>query len=270
MQVSKIYDSLVKFCPLEISENHIWDNSGIQLNINNDKISGILICLDITNSVIQELKNDKYNLVVSHHPLIFKPLKSLDTNNAHDRLIIDLIRLNVNVISMHTNLDAAKFGVNYIIGQTLGLKNCDILHKNGMYEFENEAEPYGFGLVGDLENNIKLIDFLQILKNKLQIEHIRYNGNDNRTINKIAVCGGSGGSFIKDAIDSKADVYITGDVGHHDVQFASENNLIIIDAGHFHTEKPVLQHLANYLSKELESLIPIKIIYDNPFEFKII
>lgn len=264
MILKELLENLEEFAPISLSENNLWDNSGLQIGNKNSEIKKILLCIDITREAFETAKNNGFNCIISHHPLIFKGIKSFDIEDYKTSLISDLIKSDINVISMHTNLDAAEFGVNYAIGQKLELFDISLLCERGIYN----NKPYGYGLVGNLKNKMSLDALAKFIKDKLDTAALRYVGNPDTSIEKIAVCGGSGSSFIKDAINKMADAYITGDIGHHDAQAALENGLMIIDAGHFDTEKHVLDELKKYIDKlsKKEEIIT-KIFDNNPFKF---
>lgn len=263
MILKELLDKLEEFAPICLSENDVWDNSGLQIGDKTAKINKILLCMDITKEVFDTAKTNYCNCIISHHPLIFKGIKCFDTDNYKTSLIMDLIKSGISVISMHTNLDAAKLGVNYALGKKLELINTSLLNENKVYD----NETYGYGLVGELKDEMNLDTLAKFVKNKLNTSALRYVGSPDKIIKKIAVCGGSGSSFIKDAVSRGADAYITGDIGHHDAQEAFENNMAIIDAGHFDTEKHALSELKKYIDEISKKEIITEIFDDNPFKF---
>lgn len=266
MKLLNIINELEKFAPYKLSESD-WDNSGLQIGNVEDEITGILLCLDVTDEIVSYAVDYKLNLILSHHPLLFKGVKSIHYNNYKGKLLIDLIRTQINVFSMHTNLDAATLGVNYALSELLGFENRSVLHITKIEENSPNPTIYGYGTVGELPDSIHLNELAKHIADKLQAASLRYCGQPSKEIQKIAICGGSGSSFITDAVDSGADVYITGDIGHHDAQEALEQGLAIIDAGHFDTEKHVLPHLKKYLEENTKPGLPIHIFDTNKFAF---
>lgn len=267
MKLSKIINELELFAPYRLSETD-WDNSGLQIGNVEDEIRGILLCLDVNDEIVSYAMDYNLNLILSHHPLIFKGVKSIHYNDYKGKLLIDLIQNKINVFSMHTNLDAATFGVNYALSKLLGFENYSILHITETEENTPNPVTYGYGAVGELPNSIHLNELAKHLASQLQTTSLRYCGQPSKEVKKIAICGGSGSSFIKDAVASGVDVYITGDIGHHDAQEALEQGLAIIDAGHFDTEKHILPHLKKYLEEKINTELPIHIFDTNKFAFR--
>lgn len=221
-----------------------WDNTGFQIGDDGKEVERILISLDLDSNVLEKAIEEGFDMIITHHPLIFKPMKSITTLNHKEKLIYDLIRNEIVVYNAHTNLDQAEDGVNDELAKLLGLNNSNILCPN----HENETKSYGYGKIGDIED-IKLLDYLEIIKEKLGTDHLIVYGNIDRKINRIAVCGGSGSEFIYNAYKNGACIYITGDIKYHDAQLAYELGLTIIDAGHYHTEKIILPIIKDYLNK---------------------
>ena len=263
MILNKLLEKLENFAPVNLSENDSWDNSGLQIGDKSAEIKKILLCMDITKEVVKTAETEDFNCIISHHPLIFKGIKCFDMAEYKSSLIAALIKSEINVISMHTNLDAAKFGVNYALCKKLELSDTSLLYESGIYD----NEPYGYGLIGNLKNKMNLDTLSKFTKDKLNAAALRYAGEPDRIVKRVAVCGGSGSSFIKAAVNKGAEAYITGDIGHHDAQQALENDLMIIDAGHFDTEKHVLPELKKYIDKISEKEIITKIFDNNPFKF---
>lgn len=267
MRLSELINELEKFAPYKLAESD-WDNSGLQIGNVEDEIRGILLCLDVTDEIVSYAMDYNLNLILSHHPLLFKGVKSIHYNDYKGKLLIDLIQNQINVFSMHTNLDAATLGVNYVLSELLGFENPPVLHITKIEKNSPNPTIYGYGAVGELSESIHLNELAKRIANQLQTTSLRYCGQPSKEVQKIAICGGSGSSFIKDAIASGADVYITGDIGHHDAQEALEQGLAIIDAGHFDTEKHVLPHLKKYLEEKIKPELPIHIFDTNKFAFR--
>lgn len=226
-----------------------WDNTGFQIGDDNKKVERILIALDLDSKVLEKAIDEDFQMIITHHPLIFKPMKSITNLTHKEKIIYDLIKNQIVVYNAHTNLDQAEGGVNDELGKLLGLKNPHILREN----HGNETNPYGYGKIGDIES-IKLLDYLDIIKKNLQLEDLIVYGNIDRKVNRVAVCGGSGSEFIYDAYEKGACIYITGDVKYHDAQLGDELGLTIIDAGHYHTEKIILPIIKKYLNKNNSNL----------------
>lgn len=231
-----------------------WDNTGFQIGDENKDINRILVALDIDNHVYEKVLIEEFDMIITHHPLIFKPLSSITTSSYKEKLIYNLIKNEIVVFNAHTNLDQAHGGVNDVLAGLLELSNCLPLEVNDL-EFEME---YGYGKVGDIEEQ-PLIEYISFIKEKLNIEFLTVYGNEEILVNRVAVCGGSGAEFIYNAFDKDACIYITGDIKYHDAQLGSELGLTIIDAGHYNTEKVILPVIKEYLEKETDNNIYIEI-----------
>ena len=219
-----------------------WDNTGFQIGDENQEIKRILIALDLDSKVLKKAINENFQMIITHHPLIFQPINSITNLNYKEKMIYDLIRNDIIVYNAHSNLDQAEGGVNDELAKLLGLKNTRILRKN----HENEINSYGYGKIGDIDD-INILDYLDFIKKALKTDNLVVYGDMNKKVNKIAVCGGSGSDFIYDAYKENSCVYITGDIKYHDAQLADELGLTLVDAGHYHTEKIILPVIKDYL-----------------------
>ncbi len=232
-----------------------WDNTGFQIGDENKSIKRLLVALDLDNDVCEYAIEEKIDMIITHHPLIFKPISSITTSRPKERLIYNLIKSGIVVFNAHTNLDQAEGGVNDELARLLELNNTIPLIVNGIKGLEPE---YGYGKVGDIEE-IHLDEYLDLIKAKLNIEHLMVYGEQDRLVKRVAICGGSGADFIQNAYEANACIYITGDIKYHDAQLGHELNLTIIDAGHYHTEKVILPVIKKYLEKKCNNNIYIDI-----------
>lgn len=215
------------YAPKALQED--YDNAGLQVGNPDMEISGVLLCLDVTEEILQEAIERSCNLIVSHHPLIFRGLKSLTGNDAIQRIVIDAILNNVAIYAAHTNLDAAHEGVSFEIGHILGMSDMTVLDpKPG-------DETTGIGVIGNLNPTPKL-EFLRRLKEKFNVRALKYSSHSPMlVIKRLAVCGGAGAYLIRKAIEEGADAIVTGDVKYHD--FASfGDDILIADIGHYESE----------------------------------
>jgi dinuclear metal center YbgI/SA1388 family protein len=176
------------------------------------------------------------NLIITHHPFIFTPIKSINYSTYDGQITRDLIKNNINLYSMHTSFDMAEYGVNFDLSQRLGADSYDILHPVNI-------DRSGYGGIANIDP-INLVEFSKLVKESLNCKKIKlYCNDENEVISRIAFCGGSGSEFISDAICREANVYITGDIKYHEAQNALKNNLSIIDAGHYYTEYGSLRNM---------------------------
>lgn len=231
-----------------------WDNTGFQIGDENKEVNRILIALDLDREVCEKAINENYHMIITHHPLIFKPVGNITTSTYKGKLIHDLIRNEIVVYNAHSNLDQAEDGINHELAKLIGLSNPIPLKLNNL----DTQSPYGYGKVGDIEE-VELVDYIKEIKEKLNIDFLTVYGNQNRKINRVAICGGSGADFIYEAYKENACVYITGDIKYHDAQLGTELGLTIIDAGHYHTEKVILPVIKEYLEKAINFNLYIEI-----------
>lgn len=229
-QIKNVIQFLEQKVPLKWQED--FDNSGLQLGDINQNLTGVLICLEVNATIINEAIRKKANLIISHHPLILKQsLKQIVPTDKTGALIFQAIEHHICIYAMHTNLDKADFGVSYILAQKLGLQNLEILDA----EYDDSHTKIGLGYCGFLKESVSFEYFMQEVKQKLHLQSLKYQQRHNHSVSKVAVCGGSGAFLTNKAYISQVDVYITGDVKYHDYM---EMNypLNILDVGHYESE----------------------------------
>ncbi len=225
--VHDVASTIEEFAPKSIQES--YDNAGLQIGDPTMIVSGILICLDVTEAIVSEAIEKNCNLIISHHPLIFTGLKDITGRNNTQRIVIKAIQENIAIYSAHTNLDSAKNGVSYEIANILELSDIHTLCPH-----ENDSN-IGLGAVGEIQP-MPVIEFLKLIKEKFNVKALKYSAlSPQNVIKKVAICGGSGASLINDAIRSGADIYITGDIKYHDITSYSDK-ILIADIGHYESE----------------------------------
>lgn len=238
MRTTTLYNYLDSLYPITLREE--WDNDGIMCMPCDKEITKVLLSLDVTPNTVKKTKELSCELIVTHHPMIFSPLKSIVKET-----YIDLIKNDISVFSFHTRLDAANGGVNDALAEALNL--CDI-------------KPFcQMGRIGRLKNEISFDDFVTVFKEKTGARNVNCVKNIDK-INKVAVLGGSGKDFWKEAM-LDADVYLTGEMGYHAMLDAYEAGANIIEGGHFFTEIPVLYKLSAAI-KNADPAIKTKILHD--------
>lgn len=229
-------NALEQWAPLSYAEE--WDNCGLQVGRRDKVLCKIMVALTPGEGVIQAAADAEVDMLLTHHPMIFKPTKSVTTDTVLGQSIIKLIQHDINLYCAHTNLDMAVGGVNDVLAKALHLQDVAIL--------ENITEEYGIGRVGVLAEPMPLQEFLTQVSGQLECSHLAYQGDLHQPVQKVALCGGSGISYLSAAKKAGADVYVTGDMKYHDAQLASELGICVVDAGHFGTEKHIVKTLAEF------------------------
>ncbi len=242
-KISEISDFLENIAPLNLQET--YDNSGLIVGHKTWEVKSILISLDATEEIIDEAIELGSNLVVSHHPIVFKGLKRFQGNHYVERAIIKAIKNDIAIYSIHTNLDnVLQNGVNQMIASKLSLQHHRILAPK-----KTEMPEIGSGLIGELPIAINLKELLNLVKTQFNCGCIRYTKDLGIPIQKIAICGGSGSFLIPQAIASGAQVYLTGDLKYHEF-FEANDQIILMDIGHFESEQFTSELLYRLLSEK--------------------
>lgn len=251
MTVNDIARAIEAVAPLPLQED--YDNAGIQYGDPRQEVSRVLVALDVTEETIAEARETGAGLIVSHHPLIFRPLRKITPRDYVSRTVIAAIRAGISLYAAHTNLDNADGGVNYRMAEVLGLENLSPLETlpaertAGMAP--ERAQRCGSGLIGELPEALKETDFIGLVKKRFNCPVVKHNVTG-RKIRKVALCGGAGGSFIPAALRHRADAYLTGEVGYH--PFFGHPDLLIVEAGHYETE----QFTCNLLREIIRNACP--------------
>jgi dinuclear metal center YbgI/SA1388 family protein len=229
IKVKDICQLIDDFAPPALQEN--YDNAGLLVGSPEMQVSGALICIDVTENVVNEAIAKNCNLIVAHHPLIFKGLKKINGSDDAQRAVIKAIKSDIAIYAAHTNIDSVIAGVSGRMAEKLKLKNIEILQQR-----ENENKNIGFGAIGELEHPTEETFFLEKIKNIFGTECVRHTAFLNKPIKRVAVCGGAGSFLIEAAKKAKADIFITGDIKYHDF-FLADNQLIFADIGHYESEQ---------------------------------
>jgi dinuclear metal center YbgI/SA1388 family protein len=345
MIIDELTSYLEEIAPLNYQES--YDNAGLIVGSPEKEITKALISLDCTEAVVDEAIAQNCDIIISHHPIVFKGLKKLNGNNYVERVIIKAIENKIAIYAIHTNLDLVLTGVNAKICEKIGLQNCRILspkagllkklvffvpldkadevktaifsagageignysecsfNVNGfgtfkgneksnpfigiknqlhqeeetrveviypavaerrilaallavhpyeevahdIYSLDNALQDVGFGMIGELKNEMDGLDFLHLLKNNMDLSVIRYTEILNKKIKRVAVCGGSGSFLLSKAIQAKADVFVTADFKYHEF-FDADGKILIADIGHFESEQFTQELLLQFITKK--------------------
>lgn len=230
-----------------------WDNPGLNVGNSDDSLKGICLALDADEQVIRFASDNDLNLIITHHPLLFNPVKQIRKNTFPGNMIYNLIKNDISLYSLHTNADCADNGVNKVFAEKVKLKNTRVLKENGL------------GIVGDTED-MELKNFVQYLKSVLNDNNIKFSGSQNKSIKKVALTCGAGceNVLIDSALKAGADVYITSEIKHNYLIDYKIYGMAFIDIGHFTMEYPFMENLKLILSNKFQNL-KIKIAGENPF-----
>lgn len=244
MNIRELYDHLDERIPASLSCE--WDNDGLMVEPDGEReVKKALISLDVTPEVVDYAVEGGFDLILSHHPLIFKPLKSVNDDSVIGRMVKKLLVNGVSVMSFHTRLDRVDGGVNDALAAVIGLKDIEPMPE--------------IGRVGTLGEEVYIDDFVGFVRDVLGCEYINFVGE--RPVYRVAVVGGDGKDNFADALSCGADTYLTGSMSYNTMVDAAFMGVNVIEAGHFHTEHPVCTVLAQTLG---ELGIECEIYYSNP------
>lgn len=243
--IQDIINLMEKFAPVRLKED--FDNVGLMVGDANEEIKKVLLALDCTDDVIEEAILKKCELIITHHPLIFRKPNRIIEGDLLGSKIIKLIKNNIAVYSSHTNLDSVKDGINDTIVEMLGFKNSKIIDK---YKGE---ENCGIGRIISLDNEIEARELIGHLKNILKNDYIRGHIGKEK-IKTIAIINGSGTSYFEEAYKLGADCIITGDTSYHYISDYKELGITVLDADHFNTEWLVFLEVMKKITKEFNEV----------------
>jgi len=243
--LGNVIDAVEKIIPSDFAED--WDNSGMQLGDPDWQIDRIWVALDPLPEVISAACRRDVDLVITHHPLIFKPLTAIDVSTLEGFVIQQALDHRVAIYSAHTNLDRIKDGVNDILATKIGLCNITSLSTDLV-----SGKP-GFGRIGNLAQPTSLAVLAANLKLLLGLDHVKVVGNPDMRVETAAVCSGSGSSMVGPFLDAGADVFISGDMKYHDARCFEFAQKALVDIGHFASEHLIVETFAERLNRHFHS-----------------
>ena len=235
MTIRELYAEFNAMIPEELREE--WDNDGLMCSADaSAEVHRVLCTLDVTEEVVDYAIERCFDLIISHHPLIFHPVRAMNEENHTARKLIKLIENGISVFSFHTRLDKVDGGVNDLL--------CDAL---GMYDTRILA-PDLIGRVGELDEEMTLEDFVCKVKMATGADIVKYADGYNR-VKRVAVVGGDGKDYLSDALEAGADTFLSGRLSYNLMVEAAERGINLIEAGHFFTEQPVTEFFSGVVSK---------------------
>lgn len=227
-----------------------WDNVGLLFGDMEQEVTRLLLTLDMDIGVAQEAARVGAQMVVGHHPILFDPVSRVTAQTPDGRLLQTLARNSVSYYAAHTNLDVAKGGLNDLLAKKFRLKHVEMLEPV-------ETAGEGIGRIGDLDAPITLLALAERVKKALGIENLRYAGDEDALVSRIAVNSGGGASLIDAALSHGADVFITGDYKYAQIRGCLDNGMKVIDVGHYDSEILVCELLQEYLTPRIGNSVEI-------------
>jgi dinuclear metal center YbgI/SA1388 family protein len=231
--VKEALEFLQRAAPASLAES--WDNPGLQVGFPDRPLQALLSALDPTVSAIEQAASKGAGLVVTHHPLFFKPVSSLVLDIFPGDVVWAAVSRQISLVSLHTNLDSARYGISDALAEMIGLRDVEVLEES------RKDEGVGLGRIGNLTESETLEEVFARIKISLGLSNIRVTTGSRKPIRRIAVVGGSGGGMITEAADAGADLLLTGDVSHH-------------QAGHFATERAAFNRVIRKLGASMKEL----------------
>ena len=242
MKIKEITDLIEQFAPLSLQES--YDNSGLIVGRPDDEVQKALLAVDVTDEVMDEAEREGCDIVITHHPIIFHPLKRLNSANMVERCIERAIRSGIALYARHTNLDSTADGMSWRLASMLGVKNLDVLQPSG------SGERTGFGVIGNLEHPMPTEEFMHRIMDVTGAKVIRHSEMATSIVGRVAVCTGSGAYLIGEARAAGAEVYVTADLKYNDFM-TPDGALTVADIGHFESEYCSIEILFDILSKKM-------------------
>ena len=237
-----------------------FDNVGLLAGRTEKEVKRVYIALDATDAVIDRAVEAGADMLVTHHPLIFSPLKKVTDEDFVSRRVVKLIQNDISYYAMHTNYDV--LGMAELAEKILGIRDSEVLD----ITMEKDGKPEGIGRIGELEKPMTLEECCVYVKHKLNLGSLKVFGDMQAEVSRLAISPGSGKTAIAAAIAKGADVLVTGDIGHHDGLDAVEQGLAVIDAGHYGTEYIFIDDMRRFLEDKLPVLDVITTPVIHPFQ----
>lgn len=257
MKCYEVIEKLESLSPAAFAEE--WDNIGLLAGRRDKEVRTVYIALDATDAVIGEAVRLGADLLLTHHPLIFKKMSRVNTDDFIGRRVCELIRNDISYYAMHTNFDV--MGMADAAADELSLKDRRVLDVT----YEDDISKEGCGRVGELKDSMRVEALAGLVKEKFHVPNVRVFGDLDSPVRTVAVMPGSGGGFIQDALAAGADAMITGDVGHHEGIDAVAQGLAVIDAGHYGIEKLFISYMEEFMKRELPGVQIYKAEIREPF-----
>ncbi|MCR4781580.1 MAG: Nif3-like dinuclear metal center hexameric protein [Lachnospiraceae bacterium] len=255
MKFRELEEELMKVADLKYAED--WDNSGLQCGNRDKEIKRVFLALDCTDDVIDQAISFNADLILTHHPLIFSPLKSIDSEDYIGKRIYKLIANDIVLYAMHTNFDVCAMRDELD-------RRVEIVDTKPLLDLPG-FPGMGIGSAGNLKNEMTLAELNERIIDRFNISNLKFFGEEDRKVSRVGILGGSGKSEIDLAVKMGCDVYISGDIDHHSGIDALEKGIAVIDAGHFGLEHVFSEYMEKYLNENLGCLLVKRERWHEPF-----
>ena len=233
MKVKDVARIIEQYAPLAMQEG--FDNAGMQVGRLDDTVKGIVLCTDVTLDIVDEAIACGHNLIVSHHPRIFHALKKITGRTIVETIVARAIKHDINIYCAHTNMDNTPGGVSWRMAAKLGLTQVEVLDPHPAADAQGQPVTMGCGVVGTIEPMLAR-ELMARLKATFGVDAVRYSGNADAMVSRVALCGGAGGFLVGRAIEVGADVYVSADLRYND--FIDNNrSIVLMDIGHYESEQ---------------------------------
>lgn len=242
MKIRDVAAAIEEFAPLGLQES--YDNAGLAVGRPDAEVHKALLAVDVTEEVIEEAAAEGCDIIITHHPVIFHPLKRLNSASYTERCVEQAVRLGIALYAAHTNLDSTPEGMSWRVGHMLGLESMRVL------EPAATGGGAGFGVVGELPTEEPTEEFMRHVMRRFGVQALRHGDIVRPTVRRVAICTGAGGSLIDEALAAEADIYLTADLRYNDFM-RHEGRMILVDMGHFESEYCAIEILFDILSKKL-------------------
>ena len=242
MKISEIAAVIEQFAPLAWQES--YDHAGLVVGRPDQEVHRALLAVDVTEEVLDEAEREGCDLVITHHPIIFHPLKRLNSATPVERCVERAIRSGIALYACHTNLDSAPHGMSWRLAEQLGIGELEVLEPSA------KGEGVGFGVVGNLAEGVGTLDYLRTVKQRLGIGAVRHSDLARNEVRRVAICTGAGASLMGEARRAGADLYLTADLKYNDFM-TPDGAFTVADIGHFESEYCAIEILFDILSKNL-------------------
>jgi dinuclear metal center YbgI/SA1388 family protein len=252
VQIEDILGFMENECPKRLAES--WDNVGLLLGDTNAEVHRLMTCLTITPATVAEAIDKKADLIISHHPCPFQPIRRITTETTVGRLLWALIGEKISVISPHTSFDSSSAGINQMLAEMLELEDVSPLIPEVSEEPDVPQSNIGAGRIGWLRDSVSILEFVDRVKEKLRLEAIRWVGQEGSTVSRVAVGCGAADQWVHEAHRKACDVLVVGEAKFHACLEAEALGLALVLPGHFSSERFAVERLVERLAHDFEQL----------------